>query len=405
MKGFFTSAIWQGEKQTSVARLPECGRCGLYKAGCTSPKMEPTGEGERSILFVGEAPGQREDRKGRQFAGKSGKLLREVLRRMPKGLRMDLDEGWKTDAIICRPPRDKIDDLHINSCRPNLLKTVRTTKPKVIVLMGAAAVKGFLPTEREADVGAIGRWVGWTIPSHEHNAWICPTYHPRYLLRMNDQVLDRLFRRHLRRALELEHEPIPGETLEDLKKRVEVITDTSSAKSRLKDLAKRKGILAFDYESNRVKPDDPRCKIVACSFCLDGKDTFSFPVTESLHPYISRVLRSERLKKVASNLKNEERWTRAKLGHPVANWFWDTMLGAHYQDNRGSISSLKFQTFVQFGISDYGRVVAPYFERTDKDGFNAVEEVPLLELLLYNGLDSLLEWMLQDKQRKEMGLK
>lgn len=404
MKGFFTSATWQAEKNTSVQRLPECGKCGLYKAGCSTPKMEPGGDGERSILFVGESPSKREDSKGTQFAGSSGKYLRKVLKSMPKELRMDPDDGWKTNAVICRPPRG-IEDLHIACCRPNILKTVREKGPKVIVLMGGAAVKGFLPTEREADVGAIGRWVGWTIPSHEHKAWICPTYHPSYLLRMNDRVLDRLFKRHLRRALELEQVPIPGEDLEALKKRVELIPGGDAAKSRLRDLSKRKGVLAFDYEANRIKPDDRRCKIVAASFCLDGEDTFAVRVTEDLYPYLSRVLVNPKLKKVAANLKNEERWTRAKLGHPVAAWYWDTMLAAHYLDNRGHISSLKFQTFVHFGISDYGRVVAPYFERTDENGFNAVEEVPVDELLLYNGLDSLLEYRLMEVQRKQMGLR
>mgnify|MGYP001570962896 CR=1 FL=1 len=404
-KSFFTPAAWQGDKNTSAPRLPECGRCGLYKAGCLSPKMPPTGDGNRSVLFVAEAPGEREDRKGVQLVGKSGKLVREVLKSMPRKIRMRLEDGYKTNAVICRPPKNKIEDLYINSCRPNLLKTVRDTKPTVIILLGGSAVKGLLPTEREADVGAISRWVGWTIPSHEHGAWICPTYHPAYLLRMKDRVLDRLFRKHLRRALELENVPILSEPLEALKKRVEVILRPSEARSRLHDLSKKRGVLAFDYEANRLKPDDSRCKIVACSFCLDGEDTFAFPVTEELYPDISRVLKNPKLLKVASNLKNEERWTRAKLGHRVESWYWDTMLAAHFLDNRGGISSLKFQAFVQFGISDYDRVVAPYFERTDKDGFNAVEEIPQEELLIYNGLDSLLEYKLMKVQRKAAGFK
>ncbi len=398
MASFFSPTTWQGDRK-AVARLPECGKCGLFRA-CHSPKMKPSGRGKRSILIVGEAPGEKEDEKGVQFVGKTGQFLRTELR----GLGVELEDCYKTNSIICRPPRNKIENLHIASCRPNLLKTVRDLKPRVIVLLGASAVRSLLPAEREADVGSLARWVGWTIPSHEHQAWICPTYHPSYLLRVNDKVLERMFRGHLEQAVALEDVAITSEPLEALKKQVECITNPRVARDRVRDLAKQEGILAFDYESNRLKPDDKRCRIASCSFCLNGENTFAVLVDNKMKPMISEVLKNPRLKKVASNLKNEERWTRAILGHRVAGWYWDTMLAAHVLDNRKAITSLKFQAFIHFGIADYERVVAPYFQ-SGKDGFNRVHEVPVDDLLLYNGLDSLLEYRLMVLQRKQMGLK
>lgn len=363
--------------------------------------MKPTGTGRRPILFVGEAPGELEDERGEQFVGKSGSLLRTTLER----LGVDLDDCTKTNSFICRPPSNLAQDLYIESCRPNLLKAVRDHKPRVIVLLGGSAVKGLIPSERDDAVGSITKWVGWQIPSHEHQAWICPTYHPSYLLRMKDPVLDLLFRGHLRSAIKLEETPIPGEPLETLKKRVEIVTSERETRLKLKDLAKRKGILAFDYESTGIKPDHPKHRIVSCSFCLDGEGTWAGMITPDLHRYLSRVLKREKLLKVASNLKNEERWTIAKLGHPVASWFWDTMLASHVMDNRGQISGLKFQSFVRFGIADYDSAVEGFLKSTDGSGFNRIHEIPVRDLLLYNGLDSLLEFRLMVLQREAMRFK
>ena len=76
MAGFFPDGLIQMAEPAST--IPQCGACGLYK-GCKSPKMEPTGNGKRKVLIVGEAPGNEEDRKGIQLIGKSGKRLEDDL--------------------------------------------------------------------------------------------------------------------------------------------------------------------------------------------------------------------------------------------------------------------------------------------------------------------------------------
>jgi DNA polymerase len=363
--------------------------------------MKPTGEGSRSILFVAEAPGKQEDEEGVQLIGQSGQLLRDVLDRLD----CDLDDCIKTNAVICRPEKNKIQELHIESCRPNLLNTIRELKPRVIVLLGGSSVRSLIPTEREEDaVGRAGRWVGWRIPSFEYQAWICPTYHPSYLLRTKDAVLEKMFREHLRQALRLEHKTPHGLDPVILKKQIEIIRSSRDARLRLKDLARSHGTVAFDYETTGLKPDFlPEHRIVACSFCLNGEGTFSFLVDESHHPLMSKVLKNKALRKVGHNLKMEERWTRAMLGHGVRGWFWDSMLASHILDNRGHISSLKFQAFVRFGLADYNKVVAHYIE-PNAQGLNRIEECPKEDLLTYNGMDSLLTYKLMRKQRGEMGL-
>lgn len=395
--GFFEPVEFGTEKR-KIHRLPQCGACGLYK-GCRSPKMPPGGQGDRPILFVGEAPGKTEDKEGEQFVGVSGQKLEDVLYE----LNFELNDGCKTNAIICRPPKNKMQAEYIEFCRPNLLKTIRRMKPNVIVLLGGKAVRSLVCTEIDSDA-VISKWAGWAIPSLEYGAWICPTYHPSHLLREKDPVLNLLFSRHLQQAIGLEHEEVKGLDLEELKRDIERITNPRQAAKRLKDLSKKAGTVAFDYETTGLKPDDKRHWIVAASFCLGGEDTFAVKMNEDLLPLLSRVLRSDRLRKVTQNLKYEERWTRAILGHPVSNWYWDTMLTAHILDNRSGVTGLKFQAYVQFGVPDYNSAVTDYMA-TREDGLNRMWECPDDILLTYNGLDSLLTYKLMERQRTLMRFK
>lgn len=396
---FFQPTVWGLGQKTQQHRLPQCGKCGLYKK-CESPKMPPSGKGRRPLLFVAEAPGEQEDEEGTQLVGKSGQYLRKVLR----SLDVELDDCVKTNAVICRPPGNEIKPLYIDCCRPNLLRTLKEKEPRVVVLLGGSSVRSLIPTEREDSVGAIARWVGWRIPSFEHQTWICPTYHPAYVLRMDDPVLHLLFKQHLRRAVKLERRPVRGANLDDLKKKVEVITSPRAGRARLRDLVRMKGVMAFDYEANRIKPDHPKAELVSVSFSFEGEDTFAMLLHDSHYPLLSRVLKNPDLLKIASNIKNEERWTRRKLGHGVKSWYWDTMLSAHHLDNRSGISSLKFQAFIHLGIADYDIVTSHYFEQTDAEGFNRIKDCPVEDLLVYNGLDSLLEVMVARRQRKELGV-
>jgi len=383
--------------KTKTPKLPQCGKCGLYK-NCISPKMEVTGSGTRKVLFVAEAPGEQEDRLGTQLIGEPGQLLRSTL----EDIDVDIEDCSKTNSVICRPSSNKIEPYMISCCRPNLLQSISRIKPNVIVVLGKSALESLMFKEWKKDLGTIGRWVGWTIPSGQYNAWLCPTHHPSYLLKMHeDQQLMRIFKTHLKQAFKYESRPVKNYSLDKLRSQVEIITDPKQGGLRMKELLKKKGVLAFDYETNGLKPDTPEHKIVSCSFCLNGKDTFATMIDESNQLVLSRILRQSNLKKVASNLKFEERWTRAMFGHGVRGWVWDTMLASHCLDNRSHITSIKFQAFIHLGIPDYDSSIYPYLRSGSSNGINRIEQADKKELLMYNGLDSLLEYLVAKRQRKQ----
>jgi uracil-DNA glycosylase family 4 len=357
--------------------------------------MPVSGKGKRSILFVAEAPGQQEDQSGVQFVGEAGRCLRNIL----KEIDVDIDDCWKTNSAICRPPNNDITDLHIESCRPNLLNTIRELKPKVIFLLGESAVKSLISTEWGDDLGSIGRWVGWNIPSQTYKSWLCPTYHPSHVLRSgSDPTLSKIVKEHFVRGIARETAPWPDYSLAELSKRVEIFTDPVMGMGAMQDLNTAKGKLAWDYETTGLKPERKEQQIVSVSFCLNGTHTFATAIEPYCFPTLSKVLKNPNLRKIASNMKFEERWTRTKLGHGVAGWDHDTMLASHVLDNRGSISSIKFQTYVNFGVGDYSSSIKPFSQADTANGLNRIREVPIRDVLLYCGLDSMFEYMVEEIQ-------
>jgi len=386
-------------------RLPRCGRCGLL-SGCKSPRMPVTGEGKREVLVVAEAPGEEEDKRNTQLIGPSGRTLRKHLRKV--GVDLDRD-CWKTNAVICCPHRNPTTE-EVTACRPNLLKTIRELNPKMILLLGGQAIASLIGWMLREEPGAVGRWAGWRIPSQRLNTWICPTWHPSYVMRAENaggqaernrqqmQVVSVMFDRHLRRAFELRGRP--WRKLPEFAKQVKVeILAGEAAKLIRRWFCRSEQPVAFDFETDMLKPDSEQSKIVSCAMS-EGDHTLAFLVVRETREAVVEFLRS-RVPKVAHNAKFEDRWARRVLGVSVRSWHWDTMQAAHVLDNRRGVSGLKFQAFVQLGQEPYNETVAPFLEGSSNVP-NRVTQADAHDLLLYNGLDALLTWSLYRKQRKDL---
>lgn len=356
--------------------------------------MQPYGDGKRGVLVVGESPGANEDEMGRPFVGKAGQFLRDCLDEID----VDLDQdAWTTNALICHPPGNKTpDDKQISYCRPNLLNAIRLYEPRVIVTLGRSALVSVLDSYWKSDVGPLERWVGWRIPLESH--WVCPTYHPSYLLRMRNQLMDRLFVKHLKVAFAIDRDPPKLPIWEE---EVELIYDDKEIVRALREMNDAGGFVAVDYETNCLKPEWEDARVFSCAVS-NGKRTVSYPWTIESRLATGMLLKSPRTKKISSNLKMEERWTLREFGHGVVDWGWDTMLATHCLDNRPGICSLKFQSFVKMGVPSYNENIEPYLT-SSRGHYNRIAEIELKTLLFYNAMDALLEWRLAMRQRKEMG--
>lgn len=362
--------------------------------------MPLTGKGKLRVFVLPEAPGETEDVMNTQLVGACGTYLRRRLHKLD----IDLDRDcWKRNAVNCRPPKNRPpSSWEIECCRTLVWNDLKENKPKVILALGGAAVESILGHRWHKDMGGITQWRGWCIPDKELNAWVCPTYHPSYIMAHAPPVAEVIFMQDLERAFSMLDRKIP--TTKDYEKKVCVLTDVESATACLLDiLAAKPPLLAFDYETTGKKPHAQGHAIKTCAMCWHPKEAFAFPMFEqnTFRVALKRVLRHPSIGKIACNLNFEELWTRVVLGYGVLPWSWDVMLASHIIDNRHSVTGLKFQVYANFGIPDYDSEVEGLLKTSENNdnAFNRIDEIPLKTLLLYNGLDALFTRKLASVQR------
>jgi DNA polymerase len=133
-------------------------------------------------MFVGEAPGEAEDRAGEPFVGPAGQLLTKIIQAMG----LSRDTVYIANILKCRPdmPRGSRGNRaprpdEMDTCKPYLLQQVDIIQPRLIVALGGTAVQGLLGLQ--TTLGSVrGRW-------HEFRGIpVMPTFHPSYLLRSEE---------------------------------------------------------------------------------------------------------------------------------------------------------------------------------------------------------------------------
>jgi DNA polymerase len=148
-----------------------CTRCRLAEGRKTVVFGE--GSPEARLVFVGEAPGAEEDRTGRPFVGRAGKLLTKIIEAI--GYRRE--DVYICNVIKCRPPgnRTPMPD-EILACSPFLHEQLAVIRPKAVCALGGPASTTLLET-KEGITRLRGRFFWYRdIP-------LMPTFHPAYLLR------------------------------------------------------------------------------------------------------------------------------------------------------------------------------------------------------------------------------
>lgn len=117
---------------TLAAACRACTACPL----CETRQQVVVGVGPHTaeVLFIGEAPGENEDRQGEPFVGRGGKLLDDALRSV--GLSRH-DNVYIANAVKCRPPknRDPLPSEQV-ACAPWLAAQIERLNPKIIVCLG-----------------------------------------------------------------------------------------------------------------------------------------------------------------------------------------------------------------------------------------------------------------------------
>ncbi len=402
MPGFFDDTKGSTPTRSTKGKTLSCASCGLYKYAGTY-KMEPYGGFKKNIINIGEGPGESEDRKGKPWQGKVGRLLKRTYR----DLGIDLFEDClNINAVNCRPPGNKTPSPHQIACCRNVMveKEIIENQPEVIVAFGGSALQSLIAHRWKGDWDGINKWRGWTIPDRKYKAWIVPTYHPSFITRFDDIEAMTIWKQDLQTAIDLIGQPLPKYKKPD----IEFIEDLSILENLQTDL------IAFDYETTGLKPHADGHDIVCVSVAPSPDKVYVFMMPKKhkdRKPFIN-LLANPGIGKIAHNMKFEEIWSREILGQPVQGWKWDAMLAAHMLDNRKKIAGLKFQTYVQLGIVDYASEIESYIKNAtgpDASGndFNSINKLLETEegkekLLRYCGFDSVYEMRLASIQLNQM---
>ena len=390
------------KKPKSEGKSLTCVSCGLYK-DCKSPRMIPFGNFKRGIMNIGEAPGEIEDDRGKPWQGKMGVFLKNAYDDLGINL---FDDCININALRCRPTDNRKNNRapknsELNCCRQYVLKNIIKYQPKVIVLFGNSPLISVIGHRWKRDLGTITKWRGWTIPDQEYNAWVCPMFHPSFVGRSEEErayEVNTVWLQDLKQAISLVDTPLPTYQEPNI-----TILD------KLSPLTKIREVFAIDYETTGLKPHADGHRIICCGIATDPDNVYVFmiPQTKAERKPLVDLLADPHVAKMAHNIKFEDAWSTVRLRQPVQNWVWDSMLAAHILDNRRSITNLKFQVYVHFGIADYASDVDPYIKPKGKANGNAFNQLTELlskpngkeTLLKYCALDAVYEYRLAMLQR------
>lgn len=133
------------------------------------------GNADAEIVFIGEAPGKKEDIKGLPFVGASGRFLNEML----LAAEMDRSDVYITNIVKYRPPNNRDPTKQEKQAFLSyLLRQLEIINPKVIVTLGRHSMEFFLPEARISEVHGQAIQKTITLGDNSYQWLIVPLYHP-----------------------------------------------------------------------------------------------------------------------------------------------------------------------------------------------------------------------------------
>lgn len=153
--------------------IADCPRCILAKT--RSRTVPGSGPSAADIMFIGEAPGAREDELGLPFVGASGKFLDELL----SSIGLSRESVYICNVVKCRPPGNRDPEpAEIAACEPYLDRQIKIVDPKVIVTLGRFSMARWFPGAAISKVHGKQKLVDGRI--------VVPMYHPAAALHRGD---------------------------------------------------------------------------------------------------------------------------------------------------------------------------------------------------------------------------
>jgi len=389
-----------------------CESCPLHVA-----KQVPTEYHDRptSVMFIAEAPGENEDKADRPIMGKSGLMLRRLVKQINNGNQVGVAYG---NVVRCRPVTDKNLDRsptikEVAACRNNIMLDIRELKPKVIVLCGKAAAilardtvtKELVSTPDGTVAKLRGRWfVVKTPDGTEYPATI--TNHFAFVAR--NPIAGSLLRDDILRAFLLAAGKLPD--FSRAGKPVKILNTVDEVRNLLRFMVKnltKHDVVAMDYETstgiNRINS-----QITMIGFAYDEDQAYVIPYHHRESPWSREEFEQVRnllikfftTKNVSfgsligHNIKFEGAITLDSFGVYLDSFPLEcTLLRAHgLSESRAAImgkgsGAFTLKTLMYEQLNFRGYKEARVADIVDARGSESFGDKPLQELAEYNGMD------------------
>ena len=135
------------------------------------------GNASSEIVFIGEAPGKKEDEEGVPFVGSAGKFLSELL----DSIGLKREDIYITNIVKYRPPGNRDPEpKEKEDCNEWLINELKIISPKLIVFLGRHAMSRFFPELKISE--AHGKLIIKKFPEFEERLNFLPLYHPAAVL-------------------------------------------------------------------------------------------------------------------------------------------------------------------------------------------------------------------------------
>ena len=178
-----TTYDFTGSKQEKLTKLKK--KIGMIKS-CELKKNATNlvfGDGNfnAKIMIIGEGPGANEDKIGKPFVGRAGKLLDKML----ESIQLNRTNVYISNVVNYRPPENrKPTDLEIKRYLPYLKSHIEIINPKILLLLGSTALNTLIG-DQEVISKARGKWCQLEIGNAK--PWVISSFHPAFLMRQPDQ--------------------------------------------------------------------------------------------------------------------------------------------------------------------------------------------------------------------------
>ena len=179
--------------ETLNKNIHNCQNCNLHKTNHNY--VVGIGNQNADWLFVGEAPGEEEDKIGEPFVGDSGKLLDNMLQHLQLSRYQNI---YIANTVKCRPPYNREPtDAEMNNCQDFLLQQIGLIQPKIIVCLGKVAFYALFKTQLNLPKScSVSRYrkkmfnLSYQYKKQQYKIPTFITYHPSYLLRSPVQKVE-----------------------------------------------------------------------------------------------------------------------------------------------------------------------------------------------------------------------